>query len=93
VYTVIRITAAALDNSLPSKVQGSFWGPRNPIFNGCRGSFPKIMRPGREVDHSPPPNTEVKNEWSYTSTPLYLHVWTRTNSPFHLFDVLHDYGH
>jgi hypothetical protein len=27
------------------------------------------MRPGREADHSPPYNAEIKNEWSYTSTP------------------------
>jgi len=30
-----------------------------------------VKRPGREVDHSPPSSAEVKNEWSYTSTPQY----------------------
>jgi hypothetical protein len=25
--------------------------------------------PGREADHSPPSSAEVKNAWSYTSTP------------------------
>jgi hypothetical protein len=39
--------------------------------------------PGRfpvgEVDHSPPSNAEVKNEWSSTSSPLYAFmVWTGT---------------
>jgi len=30
--------------------------------------------PGREADHSCPSNAEVKNAWSYTSTPpIRLH--------------------
>jgi hypothetical protein len=33
------------------------------------GSFPGVKRPGREVDHPPPPSAEVMKEWSYTSTP------------------------
>jgi hypothetical protein len=28
-----------------------------------------VKRPGREANHSPPSSSEVKNEWSYTSTP------------------------
>jgi hypothetical protein len=36
---------------------------------GTRGSFPGVKRPGREADHSPPYSAEVKNVWSYTSTP------------------------
>jgi hypothetical protein len=31
-----------------------------------------VQRPGREADHSPPSNAEVKNAWSYTSTPQYV---------------------
>jgi hypothetical protein len=31
--------------------------------------FPGGKAPGSEVDHSPPISAEVKNEWSYTSTP------------------------
>ena len=34
-----------------------------------REVFPRINRLGREADHSPPPNAEVKNTWSYTSIP------------------------
>jgi len=26
----------------------------------------------READHSPPSSAEVKNAWSYTSTPQYV---------------------
>jgi hypothetical protein len=37
---------------------------------GTRGLFPLgIKRPGREADHSTPSSVEVKNAWSYTSTP------------------------
>jgi hypothetical protein len=33
-----------------------------------------VKRPWREADHSSPSSTEVKNEWSYKSTPpIRLH--------------------
>jgi hypothetical protein len=33
-----------------------------------------VKRPGREADHLPPSSAEVKNAWSYTSTPpIRLH--------------------
>jgi hypothetical protein len=33
-----------------------------------------VKRPGRETDHSSPSSAEVKNAWSYTSTPpIRLH--------------------
>jgi hypothetical protein len=31
-----------------------------------------VKRPVREADHSSPSSTEVKNAWSYTSTPQYV---------------------
>jgi hypothetical protein len=31
-----------------------------------------VKRPGREADNSPPSSVEVKNAWSYTSTPQYV---------------------
>jgi hypothetical protein len=35
----------------------------------------RVKRTGREVDHSSPSTGEVKNEWSYTSTPaVRLHI-------------------
>jgi len=33
------------------------------------GSFPEVQRPGRGVDHPPPSSTEIKTDYSYTSTP------------------------
>jgi hypothetical protein len=52
---------------------------------GTGGSFREAKRPGRETDQSPPSSAEVKQAWSYTSTPpirhygikdgqLYLHL-------------------
>jgi hypothetical protein len=33
---------------------------------------PWVKRPGHEANHLPPSSAEVKNTWSYTSTPLYV---------------------
>jgi hypothetical protein len=35
------------------------------------GSFPGVKRPGRGAEHPPHPISEVDNEESYTSTPLW----------------------
>jgi hypothetical protein len=32
-----------------------------------------IELPGCEADHLPPSSAELKNAWSYTSTPVRLH--------------------
>jgi hypothetical protein len=32
----------------------------------------EVKRPGRETYHLPPSSAEVKNAWSYTSTPQYV---------------------
>jgi hypothetical protein len=40
-----------------------------------------IKRPGLEADHSPPSIAEVKNAWSYTSTPQYVFMsWCLVNN-------------
>jgi len=36
---------------------------------GTRSSYLGLKRPKREADHSPSSSAEVKNVWSYTSTP------------------------
>jgi hypothetical protein len=47
-----------------------------------------VTLPGRYVDHSPPPSDEIKNEWSYTSTPpTFLHGIDRGNFPFYIHPV------
>ena len=45
--------------------------PRVPLFSMSWGYFPGVKPPVRRVDDSPPSSAEVKNEWSYISTPLY----------------------
>jgi hypothetical protein len=47
------------------------------------GFFLLVKRPGCEVNQSPTSSAEVKNEWSYTSTPLIcLHGIDRDNFVF-----------
>jgi len=43
------------------------------------GILSGAKRPGREADHSPVPNADVKNMWSYTLTPIRLHGVQRSN--------------
>jgi len=51
------------------KYQNRLCGPPNLLFNEHPGTCPGVKRPGRKVDYLPPPSVEMKNEWSYTSTP------------------------
>ena len=88
--------------SNPGKEKGFFLNPERPdrlwgtptfLLNGSRGSFPGLKRTGRDVDNSSPSSAEVKNEWSYTSTPpLYLHGLDRFNCTLN-FTVLFTYLH
>jgi hypothetical protein len=57
------------------------WGPPSLIL--IPGFLPGLKRPGRETDHSPASNAEVKNEWNYTAASLLgFLVWTRATLPF-----------
>jgi hypothetical protein len=49
---------------------------RHPVSypTGTRYPFPGVKRPAREADHSPPSSAEVKNAWSYNSTPQYVFI-------------------
>jgi hypothetical protein len=45
-------------------------GPTKPPVQQAPGDLsPGVKRHGLEADHSPPPSSEVKNAWLYTSTP------------------------
>jgi len=57
-----------LEMFLFSTAFGAFLGPTQPPFQ-C---VPEVKRPERETDHSPTSSVEVKNPWSYTSTPQYV---------------------
>jgi hypothetical protein len=34
-----------------------------------------VKRPGRDIDHLPPSNAEIKNAWSHTSAPYIFMAW------------------
>jgi hypothetical protein len=47
-------------------------GSTQPPLQWVSGALSlEVKRPGREADHSPPSSADVKNAWSYTSTPQY----------------------
>jgi hypothetical protein len=50
-------------------------GPTQPPIQWVPGALSlEVKQPGCEADHSPPSSAEVKNVWSYTSTPpIHLH--------------------
>jgi hypothetical protein len=66
-------------------------GPIQPPIQWVPGADSHgVKRPGREAHHSPPSSAEIKNVWSYTSTPQYTFMaWcsvksTGTTFPFTL---------
>jgi hypothetical protein len=45
-------------------------GPTQPPIQGVLGALSLVVKqPRREADPSPPSSAEVKNAWSYISTP------------------------
>lgn len=50
----------------PDRLKGS----PSLLFGGYLGFLQSLKRAGFDADHLPPPNAAVKNEWSYTSSPL-----------------------
>jgi hypothetical protein len=61
-------------------------GPIQPPTHGRRVISARgggVKRLGREADHSPPSSADVKNGWTYTSTPSYTFLgckWTFPSS-------------
>jgi hypothetical protein len=57
--------------------------PPRLLYNGYRVFCPGVKRPGRDVDHLPPSNTEVKERVElYLSLKMvnilgFLHLWRR----------------
>ena len=63
-----------------------FWEPPSLLFIRCWGSYLEVKLPVVEAGHSPPPSAEVKNEWSFDTTPpVCLHGVERGNLPFLTF--------
>jgi len=56
---------------------------------GTEGSFLGLKQPELEVNHSPPPNVEVMNEWSCTSNcPTCLQCMDRKHYNFTAFEKM-----
>jgi hypothetical protein len=68
-WSVVRVPAGAGNFPLHHHVQTGSGAHPVSYPMGTRGSFPVGERPRREADHAPPSSVEVKNAWSYTSTP------------------------
>jgi hypothetical protein len=82
-WSVVRVPAEAGNFSLHHRVQtGSGAHPASyPLVT--RGSFP-----GGEADHSPPSSVEVKNAWSYTSTPHHTSMtWCSVKAQWSESDI------
>lgn len=47
-----------------------FWEQPRLLCSRYQGSFSKVRRSGREVEHSPPARAQIRTEWSYTLLPL-----------------------
>ena len=57
-------------------------GSLTAISSKAKEVSPKVKRTGPQAEYSPPSSTEVKNEWSYISTPLLVFMsCTRTSLP------------
>jgi hypothetical protein len=70
----VRFPAGAGNFSLHHRVQNGS-GAHPASYSVPTGGFSLVIKgPGREADHSPPSSAEVKNAWSYTSTPQYVFV-------------------
>jgi hypothetical protein len=74
----VRVLAVAGNIFLQHRVQaGSVANPASYPM-GTRALFLGVKRPGREADHSPPSSAEIKNTWSFTSTPHYAFTTWRS---------------
>jgi hypothetical protein len=68
----VRFPAWAGNFSLHHRVQNGSGAHPDSYPMGIGSPSLEVKRPEREADHSPPSSAEVKNAWSYTSTPQYV---------------------
>jgi hypothetical protein len=70
----IRVRVPVGARIFSSPCPDRFCGPPSLLSNGYGGSFPRLKRPGRDADCSPPVSAEIKKTWTYTSTSPYVFV-------------------
>jgi hypothetical protein len=80
------VSAGGRDFPFIQVPSGGFWCILSFLLNGYRGSLPLVEQPRREVNHSPLPPAEIKNEWNFNSTSsIRLHGVDRYNFTFNFF--------
>jgi hypothetical protein len=64
------LAGAMMGFLLIANASGPTLGPTPPLIQWIPGGLTlRIKQPGREADHAPPSSAEVKDVWSYISTP------------------------
>jgi hypothetical protein len=67
------LSPGSAKNVLFSRLSRPALGPTQPPIQCIPEALsPRVNRPWREADHSPPNSAEVKKTWIYSSTPLYV---------------------
>jgi hypothetical protein len=66
----VQVTVGSRNFSSPCRPD-RLWANPTSYLVGTGGSFPCVKRTGRETDHSPSANAEVKKILIYTSSPPY----------------------
>jgi hypothetical protein len=67
-------------------------GPTQPPIRWVQGAISLgLKRSGREADHLPPSSAEVKNVWSYTSTPQYAFMTGCSVKVVHVLNLIPDH--
>jgi hypothetical protein len=61
-----RVQGRRFSSQRPERI----WCPHSLLRNGYR-CFPRVSRPGREVNHSSPPRVKINNKWCHTIILLY----------------------
>ena len=60
------------------------WGQPTLLFSGYRGFFLRVNWLGLEDDNLSQHSAKAKNEWTCTSTPPTIMVWTETTLLIHV---------
>jgi len=68
-WSWVRVSEGAGNFFSPQPRTDRLWGPPSLLSGGSQGLSLDVRQPVHETDQSPASIAEVKNAWSYTSTP------------------------